>query len=616
MFGQISPALKNLLAQANEWQKQQTFTQTNLGSSPTSQIKLRTVTAAAAGVQQSSPATVWEGQGWKTNGTAASQPVAFRASAIGVQGSSAPSGSWKLESSINNGAWTSALEMLTTALDGVNFPRLNVTGAIKSSVNNSSTIGTLQNFDLHNPSGSRVNITATFNTTIRWGISVESNGYTNYVSAGGQHNFKIGSTIESASDIIQIYSGGIYNYGGSFNNGKVTAGQADTTTTAYLSSYGSFAVKGVLKTANATLSENETMVYCDASNANICAGTATACSTYTGSGQVVCESHALVGCSWNAAVTESCSTYGGVDLSTCESVPGCTFESLSCAGASNTDQTSCEAQDDTYGGSCSWNTSTCPSQTSTAACNAITGCTADVSGDCATLSDGGGDGTACATQPECSYDSGSGVCSGTFFVICNGNICDGNYYSGACNGTHEITPAACVGDAQCGNILTSGACATEGGGCSWVSGMTITLPSSTVANRGNTSRLYSIVNIGATGTVTIIATSGGSPADSILGYASGIVLNAQNERAMLHHHNVFADCSQYSGNQATCESTSGCGYTAAVVCASLGDESSCNAASGSGCSWNGSACEGAGSAASCYGTFTSSKPWIVHQLSN
>lgn len=618
MFGDFNPRLMNLLPRSSTWTGLQTFEKNQLATTTVSQVKFRNKTPAASGAQQVSPAVEWESNGWATTAGGVSRSVNFKSFISPIQASSNPIGEWKLQYSVNGAAYSDGLQFYTSIQDGVSTPRLKVNGFGQFSGNNSSTIDTLSNLDLLNPSGTRINQTYTFGSTIKGGKQVTSDGATSFYSAGSQatYYFKVGSTIGGQSDVLQIYSGGLYNYGGMFSQGKVTAGQADTTPPAYLNSYGSLALKGVFKNANAELSENETMVYCDASNANICAGTATACSTWTASGEAVCNSHAPVGCSWTAAVTESCATYGGVDLGTCEGVSGCTFESLTCSGAANTDQTTCEAQDDSYGGSCSWDTSTCPSQTSTAACNAIAGCSADVSGDCSTLSDGGGDGTNCATQPECSYNSGDGVCSGTFFVSCSGNLCGGNYYSGNCNGTHEISPAACNGTASCGNILTSGECATEGGGCSWTSGMTITLPSSTLANKGNTSRLYSIVNIGATGTVTIVPKPGGTPADSILGYGSGIVLNTQNERAMLHHHTVFGECSQYSGNQATCESTSGCAYTAAVVCSSFGDESSCNAASGSGCSWNGSACVGAGTSASCYGTFTSSKPWIIHQLSN
>jgi hypothetical protein len=62
-------------------------------------------TAAADGVQQISPSVVWEGQGWKTNATAASQSVRFATYVLPVQGAAAPTGDWRLLASINGGAY-------------------------------------------------------------------------------------------------------------------------------------------------------------------------------------------------------------------------------------------------------------------------------------------------------------------------------------------------------------------------------------------------------------------------------------------------------------------------------------------------------------------------------
>jgi hypothetical protein len=599
------------------WTGKHNYTNNSLTTSTQSSIEIRNDTPGTAIAQvQVSPAFVWQGRGWKTNSVAGQQAVAFDSYVLPVTGTAAPNGIWKLRSSVNGASYVDRLEMLITAVDGVSFPQLRVSGAIKSTVANSSTIDTLQNMDIVS-TGSRVNITHTVSGTIRSGVQTTDQGTVNFYSAGAgsTYQFKLGSTISAQSDILQLSAVGLYAYGGGFYQGRITAGQADTTPPAYLNTYGSLALRGTYKTANATLSENETMVYVDAAGNAICSGTpsVTACSTYTGSGQATCESH--LPCTWNPEVTESCAGYGGVDQSTCESVSGCTFETASCSTANNTDESTCTGLNTTFGGSCSYDTSTCSSQTNTAACSATTGCTPDVSGDCGTLSDGGGDGTNCATQPECSYDSGTGTCSGSFFVSCSGSICAGNYYNGNCNGTHVISAASCSGTVTCASYASSGPCAGETG-CSWTTGVVITLPASTLANKGNTSRLYSIVNIGASGTVTVVPTSGGTPvADTILGYGSGVVLNATNERVMLHHHNVESNCSVYNSNQASCESTSPCSWSAAVVCADLLDESACNAASGSGCSWDGD-CTGTGSSSSCSGTFTSSKPWVIHQLSN
>lgn len=606
MFGELNPRIPGLLTRANTWTKVNTWSQPSLGATTVAAKILANPTPAANNAQQASPAIEWQSSGFRSSGSI-SQSVKFRSYGLGVQGAGAAAGAWRLESSLADAAYVTGLEYLTTAVDGIDFPRLNVRGAVRATINNSSTIGTLQSFDIVNPSGNRTNITATFGSTIRWGVQATDTGATIYraAGAGAIHYFQVGSTIESTFDIVQIYSGGMYNYGGLFNQGRVTAGLANTTPPAFLNTFGSLAVRGVLKTENATLTENETMVYCDASNANICAGTPAACSTYTGAGEATCLSHSALGCSWVAAVTEDCGIYGGVDISTCENQSGCTFNQSSCSSA--TDQSSCESQDDTYGGSCAWNS--CSGFSDEASCNGQAGCSAST-GDCSGI----GDESSCNGQSPCSWDSENNVCTGgSYFISCNGDYCSGTYYDGSCVGTHTITAASCSGTADCGNISSSTPCNAEAG-CSWVSGMTLTLPVSSQANNGNTSRVYSIVNIGETGVVTVVPGSG----DSILGsaYSAGIVLNAQNERVMLHHHNVQLSCSLYNSNQSVCESKVGCSWTAAIVCSSIGDEATCNIFSGSGCTWNGSSCEGAGSASSCVGSFTSSKPWIIHQLSN
>jgi len=614
MFGPISPTVKNLLTQANTWQQLQTFTKSALGTTTGTSNILINPTPAALGAQQASPAFVWRGNGWRT-GTSVSQTVDFRVHVLPVQGTAAALGDWKLQSSIAGGAYEDGLTYSSRQSDGLTFGRLQVAGSIKATMANSSTIDTLQNFDMVS-TGTRVSLTATFTSTIRWGIQVQDSGYTVYKAAGSQafHNFEVGTTIGSTALIAQIYSQGIYNAGGSFNQGRVTAGGANTSPPAFLTTYGSLGLKGVLYTSSiVSITDNETMVYCDASNAFICSGTPSACSTYTGAGQATCETHTGVGCSWFAG--NDCSAFNGTNESECETGHvGCTYDESTCSAANNTDSSTCEAQDDSFGGNCAWDTSTCPGFTNTAACNGQTGCTATVDGDCTTLSDGGGDGTNCATQPECSYNSGDGVCSGTFFTACVGSLCTGNYFNGTCSGVYN---AACVGTALCNNLTPSGSgtCAAESG-CSWVSGMVVTLPSSSVANQSNTSRLYSVVNIGASGTVTVIPFPGGATPDSILGYGSGVVLNAQNERGMFHHHNVISNCSGF-GTQTPCEAAGTCTWNLEVVCSAFdGDESNCNNNSGCGCTYAVGLCTGAGCAANCSGTYTSSKPWVIHQLSN
>lgn len=72
---------------------------------------LSNTTAAAAGAQQISPSTTWEGQGWKTNATAASQSVKFTAYTLPVQGAANPSGNLTFAASIDGGAYSTLFQL-------------------------------------------------------------------------------------------------------------------------------------------------------------------------------------------------------------------------------------------------------------------------------------------------------------------------------------------------------------------------------------------------------------------------------------------------------------------------------------------------------------------------
>lgn len=94
-----------------------TITRTALGTTPTTGLNLTNTTPAAAGAQQVSPRAIFTGQGWKTTATAASQPVSFGFSVLPVQGSTAPTGTFLIESDINNaGTWPDVLSVGTDGL--------------------------------------------------------------------------------------------------------------------------------------------------------------------------------------------------------------------------------------------------------------------------------------------------------------------------------------------------------------------------------------------------------------------------------------------------------------------------------------------------------------------
>jgi hypothetical protein len=82
-------------------------------------LVLTNTIAAAAGAQQISPAVRWLGSGWKTTATAASQNVEFRAYVTPVQGTTAPSGTWTLESAINGGSFGNGVTVSTAGAVGI-----------------------------------------------------------------------------------------------------------------------------------------------------------------------------------------------------------------------------------------------------------------------------------------------------------------------------------------------------------------------------------------------------------------------------------------------------------------------------------------------------------------
>ena len=620
MFGGISPALKNLLAQRNEWKELQTFTKNSLGTTTAALIKLRNTALAASGAQQVSPSIELEAQGWSTNSGGASKSIKFDEHILPVQGSVNPSAIYKKRFSIAGESFSDLLELYTTIQDGLSYPSLKMYGMIESVVNNSSTISTLQNFLLTNPSGSKTNIGFKFGSTIKAGFGIDASGTIDY--RGLMHTFFIGSTAESSSQVIQIYSGGIYNNGGSYNTSAVTAGQADTGASASLSTYGGFAAKGVLTTSATFTFGNEVVEYVDGDAAFECSGTATACSTYSSQG--TCDAHSLAGCSWFSG--NPCSTNNGTDQATCEANSGCTWETASCH-AYDTDQSSCQgtsgctwnstdcssfASDQStcetgHNSMCTWNFNTCSDFNSQSQSNCETnlGCSW-TGGDCSAFN--GTDQTTCESgHTGCSWDGincngtydEASTCSGMYNTSCTGTFteCTGSYPTTNCIGTYGTI---CQGTASCANLTDDGEtlCELEAG-CTWVAGATYTLPVSSIANRGNTSRIYKIKNIGSVANVNIAAGAGDTLESSI-----SLAPQAALE---LHHFIKSAFCTPFT-SEGTCLANAGCSWSF-KSCGDFVDGTACGAASG--CTWDGITCTGtySGTDGSCSGTYVISKKW-------
>lgn len=78
---------------------------------PTDGLVLDNATAAAAGAQQMSPRIRWDGFGWKTDATAASQAVSFTQELLPVQGAAAPTANLLWKYAVNGGAYGTVLTL-------------------------------------------------------------------------------------------------------------------------------------------------------------------------------------------------------------------------------------------------------------------------------------------------------------------------------------------------------------------------------------------------------------------------------------------------------------------------------------------------------------------------
>jgi hypothetical protein len=617
MFGQVRPAVKNLLTVASSWTADQTFR----AQRP----------AASSSTNQDSPAQILEGSAWNTS-TSSPSFVAFRTFTQAAPGVPA-TGRWKLQYSLNRAAYTDALTW--NPLGTGSKPQFTVNAYTVIETDNSSTIDTLQSLNVKS-SGNTNHIVMSYGSTIRAGWSVNTQGSTDFRTAGTSplYNFNVGTSITSQTMIGQIYSNGYYSsYSGYFGQ-QLTAGSPDTSTQTTLSSYGSTAFRGVLVNSSAyTLSQNETMVYCDPSNASFCVGTpSTVCSSILT--ESPCTAKNAVGCSWNSGT--SCSGATGTDSSTCTNQgAGCVWDEVTCSGANNTDQSTCENQDDAFGGSCSWDTSTCPSLgADQGTCEGQAGCmwnftpcsnndgqsqaTCEGNAGCswtgaACSAFNSTDQSTCETgHTGCTWDSGTSecngvydeasTCAGQYDTSCSGDLCNGNYNNGNCSGNFG---AGCTGTAACSNLSDDGSsvCNSESG-CQWTVGITVTLPTTANALRGTTGRIYSIVHVGKTGTCSIQGQTG----ENIFQYTN-MTLFKKGDKVLLHNQNISYPCSEFLSSS-PCNAQAGCQWL--IVCSTLGDESSCTAAS---CSWNGetNVCEGRTTAV-CEGNYTTTDRWFAHSL--
>lgn len=107
-----------------------TISSTSLGTTQvdTKGLLLQNTTAAAVNAQQISPSIHWKANGWKTASTAASQSVDMRAYLLPVQGTSNPTSQWKLQTSVNGGAYTDCFRVNTGSSGQVDVKTLYLGG--------------------------------------------------------------------------------------------------------------------------------------------------------------------------------------------------------------------------------------------------------------------------------------------------------------------------------------------------------------------------------------------------------------------------------------------------------------------------------------------------------
>lgn len=91
-----------------------------IGTAETVGINMHNDTDAIVSLNQNSPMTVWEGQGWKTDATAATQEVLFSTQLETVQGTASPTGWLSIKSNVNGAGYNEVASFHTSG--GIHLP--------------------------------------------------------------------------------------------------------------------------------------------------------------------------------------------------------------------------------------------------------------------------------------------------------------------------------------------------------------------------------------------------------------------------------------------------------------------------------------------------------------
>lgn len=473
----------------------------------------------------------------------------------------------------------------------------------------------------YNNDGSYSWIDYRFAGTLRAATGANSSGgYDIYQSGGNGVGFYQGNSgLTSNSLYMYSTSTALVHYGyGEFYSGLVAGAIQQPTST--LQSEGGLGLNVKRITASQSLDNTATHWLIDATTAAACAGTAsTACSTYNNSTDCGLRSSHGGGCSWNPG--SSCTAFNNESgMTTCSGTSGCTVETSNCDGG---DESSCISADDSYGGSCAWNSNDC-SPLDEAACGSLTGsgCTQNYS-DCSTFNDNysgctgqsgcsstsaedcntydSTDQSTCEAVTGCYWDGMSNcymTCSGTYFTSCSGSYytCDGTYNTGTCNGTYGT---ACTGTPSCAGIGNSTDCGNETG-CTWSSVLNATLPDGETCP----DRTYWIYNDSSGGADVVLIPYSGQTVNETTSYTLG----AYRDWIHVAYYKQTKDCSLYL-TEGACTPT-GCSpsYTA---CSwdSMSNDCSGAAACDAGDSTDQSTCNAITYFSSCSGTEIIRKNW-------
>jgi hypothetical protein len=188
-------------------------------ASATDGVLVKTSATASSGNQKWSPAVSWEGQGWKTQATAASQPVKWRAYVQPTAGFSNPTSEWLLQSSVNGGGYTTQL-----VISGDSGGYVTASSLLQGAVVQSSGFGT-GGFILYNANGSDMTMLQSNGASGPWTLNFD-----NADSGNRQLSFGGDLTLTGANKFPTIQVGNAAGY----KSSDGSTGYTGTITTASL----------------------------------------------------------------------------------------------------------------------------------------------------------------------------------------------------------------------------------------------------------------------------------------------------------------------------------------------------------------------------------------------